>query len=236
MNKIQGLEEWDLTNVAADAQVAKVSVFVSHPELSSQLLALAPPQRRQLIAQKMRESTDLVLEANKLANWKLLKTGGRTSRCYGISGEVRVADISELAQLRVVESVRIDATNGKKKRLRSSKRKPSFFCVKMTVAIQIEGHAKGRQSYEERYVLFKGHSEDEVIKKAKIEALAYEKPYLNSDGLLVRWKVESIDSAYEVVTEPNTKGLEGAEVFSVLKTRKLNPARVWTENEKLNEV
>jgi len=116
------------------------------------------------------------------------------------------------------------------------KRKLSFYCVKMTVAIQIEGRTKGMQSYEERYVLYKGYSETEAITKAKIDALAYQKPYLNSDGLLVRWKVESIDSAYEVVTEPNNKGLEGAEVFSVLKTRKLNPDRVWTENEKIDEV
>lgn len=147
-----------------------------------------------------------------------------------------MADIPALAQLSVVESVRIEATNGKKKRLGKLKRKPSFFCVKMTVAIQIEGRKKGMQSYEERYVLRKGHSEDEVIKKAQIDVLAYQEAYLNSDGLLVRWQVESIDSAYEVVTEPNAKGLEGAEVFSVLKTRKLNPARAWTENKKIDEV
>lgn len=236
MNKIQGLEGWDLSKVAADEQAATVSVFVSYPKISFQLIALAPDERQQFITQKMRESINLVLEANKLSNWKLLKTGGLSSRCHGISGEVRIADISELAQLSVVESVRVEATNGKKKRLGKPKREASFFCVKMTVAIQIEGHTKGMQRYEERYVLFKGRSEAEATAKAEIDALAYQKPYLNSDGLLVRWKVESIDDVYEVVTEPNTKGLEGAEVFSVIKTRKLNSDRVWTENEKIDEV
>ncbi len=123
-----------------------------------------------------------------------------------------------------------------KKRLSTPRRRPSFFCVKMTVAIQIEGRKKGMQRYEERYVLYKGYSEAEAIQKAELAAPAHQKPYLNSDGLLVRWKVESIDSAYEVVTEANAKDFEGAEVFSVLKTRKLTPDRVWPENEKIDEV
>jgi hypothetical protein len=106
----------------------------------------------------------------------------------------------------------------------------------MTVAIQIEGQTKGTQHYEERYVLFKSYSEAEAIKKAEADALAYQQPYLNADGLLVRWKVESIDDVYEVVTKPHAKGLEGAEVFSVLKARKLNPGRAWVENEKIDEV
>ena len=236
MNKIQGLEQWDLSKIAADEQVATVSIFVSYPKVSPQLLALAPTERQQFITQNMRESINLVLEANKLSNWKLLKTGGRGSRCHGISGEVRIANISELAQLGVVESVRIEATNGKKKRLGTPRRRPSFFCVKMTVAIQIEGQTKGTQHYEERYILFKSHSEAEAIKKAETDALAYQKPYLNADGLLVLWKVESIDDVYEVVTKPHAKGLEGAEVFSVLKARKLNPDRAWVENEKIDEV
>jgi hypothetical protein len=236
MSKIQGLEHWDLSTIAADAQVAAVSVFVSYPKISPQLIALAPAERPQFITQNMREAINLVLETNRLTNWKFLKTSGRRGRCYEISGEVRMADISKLAELSVVEFVRVEATKGKKKRPSKPKRKPTFFCVKMTVAIQIEGRKQGMQSYEERYVLYRGHSEDEVIKRAQIDVLAYQEPYLNSDGLLVRWQVESIDSAYEVVTEPNAKGLEGAEVFSVLKTRKLNPARVWTENEKIDEV
>jgi hypothetical protein len=236
MNKIQGLEEWDFTNVAADAQVVQVSVFAAYPKLLPPLLALAPLERRQYVTQKMQEGIEVVLETNKLSHWKLLRSGGPDSRCYGVHGEVKVVDVPALASLSEVEYVRVEATNGRKKRLSKPRRRPSFFCVKMTVAIQIEGRKKGMQRYEERYVLYKGYSEAEAIQKAELAALAYQKAYLNSDGLLVRWKVESIDSAYEVVTEANTKDFEGAEVFSVLKTRKLTPNRVWSENEKIDEV
>ena len=236
MNKMQGLEEWDFSNVAADAQVAQVSVFAAYPKLSPPLLALAPPERRQFITQKVQEAIEAVLETKKLSHWKLLRSGGPGSRCYGVHGEIKVVDISALASLSGVEYVRVEATNGRNKRLSRPRRKPSFFCVKMTVAVQIEGRKKGMQDYEERYVLYKGYSEAEAIQKAELAAPAYQKPYLNSDGLLVRWKVESIDSAYEVVTEANTKDFEGAEVFSVLKTRKLNANRVWSENEKIDEV
>lgn len=236
MNKVQCLEQWDLSKIAADEQVAKISVFVSYPKVSPQLMALAPAERQQFITQNMCESIDSVLETNKLSNWKLLKVGGPGSRCYGVSGEIKVTDIAELTRLTVVESVRVEATNGRKKRLVTPRKRRRFYCVKMTVAIQIEGREKGMQSYEERYVLYKGYSESEVIRKAEIAALVYQKPYLNPDGLLVRWQVESIDNAYEVVTETNSKGFEGAEVFSILKTRKLSPNRVWGENDKIDEV
>jgi hypothetical protein len=236
MNKIQDLEKWDLSKVAADKQVAKVSVFVSYPKISPQLLALEPVERQQLITQKMREAVNLVLAANKLVNWDMLSAGDPSERCRGVYGDIKVTDIQELALLSAVESVRIEATNGRKKRLVTPRKRQRFYCVKMTVAIQIEGREKGMQSYEERYVLFKGYSESEAIQKAEMAALAYQKPYLNPDGLLVRWHVESIDNAYEVVTEANSKDFEGAEVFSVLKTRKLNPDRVWRENDKIDEV
>jgi len=96
----------------------------------------------------------------------------------------------------------------------------------MTVAIQIEGRQKGFQTWEERYVLYRAFSETEAATKAKEAASDHEKPYLNSKGLLVRWKVERVDDVYEVVQE-NTKDLDGAEVFSKLHGRRLTAERAW---------
>ena len=89
------------------------------------------------------------------------------------------------------------------------RKKLSYFCVKMTVAIQIEGRERGTQFFEERYVLHRACSEAEAIAKAEAAAPAYGEPYLNLDKILVRWKIESIDDVYEVVLD-NPKNLDGA--------------------------
>ncbi len=231
MNKITDLENWDLSAVPLSEQVATVAVFVAYPEISETLLALAPKERREFITHKMREEIDSVLAANILSSWKLLKTGKQRHRYHGIRGEIKVAAIQELASLVAVQSVQVEATNGRRKRVVAPRKKQGFYCVKMTVAIQIEGQEKGRQRYEERYVLFKGYSETEALQKAEAAASDYVLPYLNYAGLLVRWKVESLDEVYEVVLAADAKDLEGAEVFSVLKTRRLGVGRMWQGEE-----
>ncbi|AMR27316.1 hypothetical protein A0257_09555 [Hymenobacter psoromatis] len=220
MTKISGLENWDLSAVPLTEQVASVSVFVAYPKVSEELLALTPKGRKGLITYTMRTEIDAVLAINKLSDWQLLKTGGQRGRYHGIRGQIKVADMQEVAALATVQSIQVEETNGRKKRIAKPRKKLNFYCVKMTVAIQIEGYDKGKQRYEERYVLFKGHSETEALRKAEVAALEYQHSYLNSDGLLVRWKMESLDNAYEVVLAAGADNLEGAEVFSALKTRR----------------
>lgn len=228
MNKVQGLEDWDLVGVPEQQQVAQVLILVTYPKITDELLSKKPPERLEAIAQQMQAELEAVVATGKLTNWKLLsvssRRGGRLDR---VQGEICIADIPAIAQLDIVSSIQIEKTNGERRKRRVvSKPRKHYYCVKMTVAIQVEGHAKGMQGVEERYVLFKASSEDEAITKAKESASAYVKPYLNSVGELVRWKVESFDDVYEVVPD-NQQNMNGAEVFSVIKNRKLTPARAW---------
>jgi hypothetical protein len=222
MSRVEGLENWELTGVPKQLQVAEVTVFVVYPSITDELLSKKPAERLEAIAQQMRAGLNAVVETGKLSKWKLLKDsnrrGGRFNR---VQSEVRVADISAIAQLAVVASIQVEKTNGKRIKRRTTVRaKKQYYCVKMTVAIQTEGRVKGMQGVEERYVLFKAYTENEAIAEAKKAALSYEKPYLNSSGELVRWQVESFDDVYEVVPN-NQQNLDGAEVFSILKNRKL---------------
>ena len=228
MGRVEGLESWDLTGVPEQLQVAEVTVFAAYPSITDELLSKKPAERRAAIAQQMRAGLEAVVATGKLSKWTLLKDanrrGGRFNR---VQGEIRVADIPTIAQLEVVASIQVEKTNGERiKRRAASKPKRRYYCVKMTVAIQVEGQVKGMQGVEERYVLFKAYTENEAVAKAKGAALAYVKPYLNSAGELVRWHIESFDDVYEVVPD-NPQDLDGAEVFSILKNRKLTPDRAW---------
>lgn len=228
MSRVEGLEKWDLAGVPEQLQVAEVTVFVAYPSLTNELLIQKPAERLKTIAQQMRARLEAISATGKLSKGKLFKDsnrrGGRFNR---VRGEVRVADIPAIAQLGFVDSIQIENTNGERiKRKVTNKRKEHYYCVKMTVAIQIEGRAKGMQGFEERYILFKASSEDEAVAKAEEAALSYEKAYLNSAGELVRWKVESFGDVYEVVPD-NQWNLNGAEVFSIMRNRKLTPERAW---------
>jgi hypothetical protein len=228
MSRVEGLENWNLTGVPEQLQVAEVAVFVVYPGITDELLSKKPAERLEAVAQQMRAGLDAVLETGKLSKEKLLKgsnrRGGRFDR---VQGEVSVSDIPAIAQMDVVASIQVKKTNGERiKRRTVSKPKRRYYCVKMTVAIQVEGRVRGMQGIEERYVLFKACTENEAVAKAKEAALAYAKPYLNSTGELVRWKVESFGDVYEVVPD-NPRDFDGAEVFSILKNRKLTPNRAW---------
>lgn len=228
MSRVEGLENWDLARVPEQLQVAGVTVFVAYPNLTDELLAQKSTERLKTIAQQMQAELDAVLATGKLSKGELLKDstrrGGRFNR---VRGEVRVANIPAIAQLNFVASIQVETTNGERiKRKAANKRKKRYYCVKMTVAIQIEGRQQGLQTWEERYVLYRAFSEIEAATKAKEAASDYEKPYLNSKGLLVRWMVERVDDVYEVVQD-NIKDLDGAEVFSKFHGRRLTAERVW---------
>jgi hypothetical protein len=117
---------------------------------------------------------------------------------------------------------------------KEKKAKPTqnFYCVKMTVAIEIEGKNKGLQTIEERFVLIKAKSFDDAYDKLEAKKGNYGEPYLNSSGELVRWKIERFDDCY-ITDIHNFKDLndpDGVEVYSKLKTRRLTKERTWDGN------
>ncbi|MHB1276808.1 MAG: DUF4288 domain-containing protein [Bacteroidia bacterium] len=99
----------------------------------------------------------------------------------------------------------------------------------MTVAIEIEGRTHGLQTYEERFVLIRAKSHDDAYNKLERTRNTYSDPYLNSDGQLVRWRIESLDDCFEtdIGRFKDLDDTEGTEVYSILKTRRLTKERIW---------
>lgn len=103
-----------------------------------------------------------------------------------------------------------------------------WFAVQTKFAVQIEGQTKGLQTYEERIILIKSKTEVKAKKRLLKEFNAYEKPYLNSDGYMVRWKFEAfIDSYWVFDDEIKKQGEQGVEIFSVLKNRRMKSEHQW---------
>ncbi len=111
-----------------------------------------------------------------------------------------------------------------------------FYAVKARFVIQIENRTKGFQDYEDRILLIKGKSGEDAEQRLLKGFKDYEKPYLNSKGELVRWKFEEFIDWYETnynsIEDMLKDNKDGIEIFSRLKTRKLNKDRIWIRENK----
>ncbi|UOQ55207.1 DUF4288 domain-containing protein [Hymenobacter cellulosivorans] len=225
LSKILNENEWPLAAALASA-VATVTIHFPWPA-NDQLLDLAPEKRKAAIGDLMRAHIDEVVNSGLLQSYTVEMVERRRPR--SVRAEVTLDNLPALCQLPDMDRVVITKVNGlKKKRLRPAK-KLKFHCVKMTVAIQIEGAKTGLQKYEERYVLLKATSCDDAYSRVEATRADYAEPYLNSDGYFVRWQIESLDDCYETGIETATEfnSPSGVEVFSILKNRRLTPERAW---------
>jgi len=126
-----------------------------------------------------------------------------------------------------VASIFINKIDGARKRRK--KKELAFYCVKMTVVVEIEGFEDGLQQIEDRFVIIRAKSQEDAYLKLEKKKDDYIQPYLNSDGRFVRWRIESFDDSYETeiknVNDLNTP--DGVEVYSKLRSRRLTKEKAW---------
>ncbi|PJJ59021.1 DUF4288 domain-containing protein [Hymenobacter chitinivorans] len=225
LSKIMNENEWPLAAVSASA-VATVSIHFAWPA-NDQLYDFAPEKRIGAIDDLMRGHINQVVSSGLLQSYTVVMVERRRPR--SLQAEIFVENLPALSKLPGVDRIAITKVAGFKKKRPRPTNKLKFHCVKMTVAIQIEGAEGGLQKYEERYVLLKAVSCEDAYQRLEATRADYAQPYLNSDGYFVRWRIESLDDCYEtgIETAAEFNSPHGVEVFSILKNRKLTPERTW---------
>jgi hypothetical protein len=224
MKKIYEIDEWKFDkNVPLHRRLAKVSIHLKYPPVK-RLRHLSPKERITAIQKHQAKNLASLVNTGLLGSYKIL---GTKKKPTGVETEMAFNDIPNLGKYNFIEYIFVESVKGGKKVVK--KDPPRFFCIKMTVAIQVEGIKAGIQTYEERYVLIKARSFEEAYKKIGKQKRKYESPYLNPRGHLVRWKVESLDDCYEtdIIECKNLDNPEGAEVYSVLRKRRMTKERYW---------
>lgn len=224
MKKIYDLDEWKIDkNVPDNMQIASVRIHLKYIDLKK-VIQLTSKERIIAIDKHFRDNFHKLLRTASFDTYKLI---GNKKRPTGVETTIIIKDIERLTRHSFIENIFINSVKGGKKTIKTEPAR--FFCIKMTVAIQIEGLKNGLQTYEERYVLIKAKTSDEAYKKIDRQKKKYEQPYLNSQGQLVRWKVENLDDCYatDIIGCDDLNNPEGAEVFSLLKKRKLTKERYW---------
>jgi hypothetical protein len=224
MDKIYGLDDWILDRSINDRDIStEATIYLKYPEISI-LKHLSPSDRKKKVghelAERFEELVHLVLPA------KYARIGTK-KQPRGIQTSLPLDKLKLISGLDYIGHIYIkEISPAIKKRYGSPQ---GFYCIKMTVAVEIEGIEKGLQTFEERLVLIRAKSEKDAYSKIEQRVEEYGKPYLNSDGRQVRWRIESLDDCYatDVTRLSDFNNPNGVEVFSKLKSRKLTPERIW---------
>ncbi|MCA8829021.1 DUF4288 domain-containing protein [Hymenobacter pini] len=223
MSKILNEADWPLHQLVPGTAL-DVTLHLTNPPLD--VLRPMLPKARLVFGNQFRKQHLEQLKALGLLRACVPFPDTRQPR--GATGSVSVEQLQQLAKLPFVESLWINGIQSVQSRKRRKRPARSFHCVQTTVAVQIEGETQELQLYEQRWLLIKAASCEDAREKVRNASRTYAEPYLNSDGKLVRWQLESVDDCYEtgLTKLSELDNPDGAEVFSILKRRRLTSDRM----------
>ncbi|TFF35367.1 DUF4288 domain-containing protein [Mucilaginibacter psychrotolerans] len=225
MKKLFNKKEWILDEgVSVKGLLADITVGVKYPEYE-QFLSFKPQERIKQIDKFHKEGLKKLVDLKLFDEYTVDETKKRP-RWIKTKVPLRVAEVLNKLDFVTVHIKSIDKATKIKKEEAIRDR---FFCVKMTVVIRYEGLKVKKEDIEKRFVLVKASSFEnayEILEKSKHD---YASPYLNSDGRLVKWEIESFDDCFEtdIFNAADFNNPEGVEVYSILKKRKAKNAVVW---------
>lgn len=225
MKRVLGIDEWVFTKkISDDKRQVDASIHLKYPD-TKPLIKYSPADRKNKIKQELKDNFKKLLDTNLFDNYTLIGTRTKPS---GIKAKIPYSVLKKASKLNFVGNIFINSiSHAKKIKLKESPR--TFYCVRMTVAIEVEGRKKGLQTIEDRFVLIKANSFDDAYKKVEKHKKKYAEPYFNPYGELVRWKIESLDDCFstDINSFEDLNDPEGIEVFSTFKKRKLTAKRSW---------
>ena len=223
MKKNISLDNWQIDpDYTDEKRTAEIAIHLKFPDYKS-VIDLSPAERKKQITLDLKEKYDRLLATKMFDNHTIIGTSRRPT---GITTVIPFTALATLEGMDFIGHVFIKNIDHAKK---IEAEMPKLYCVKMTVAIEVEGQTKGYQDYEEKLVLIKAASADDAYDKLNETKNDYSEPYLNYAGELLRWRIESLDDCYEFYLSDleNLDSPEGVEVYSALKRRKLSPDRIW---------
>jgi hypothetical protein len=219
MSKLD-LSQWKLdSKFNDDEHVAAVTIHLQYPDIKP-LLPLSPKERVKAIDLHYRSAfKELLTKADLIGH----DTISNAKRPIGLKGTLTLDKLKKMSDLEMISYIIIhDITNAELVENEVMAPKQRFYCVKMTVVADIEGVESKTQTVKERMMLIKASSFDDAYEKLELQGDNYAEPYLNTDGRLVSWRVESFDDCFETDIDSinDLDNEEGVEVYSKWRLRR----------------
>ena len=221
--KILGIE--NINELDSYPEIINVRIHLKYP-VYTDILDLAPKERLKVIRQRQRDNFEEIVKEIKEKEYNRIGTNTSPS---GLELTCSKKELLGFTKNPIIDYISIAS----KQELADTDNEPIelYFAVKTRFAIQIENREKGLQDYEDRILLIKARSLKDAEKKLKEGFKEYEEPYINGHGELVRWKFEEFfdwyETSYSSLEDMLEDEQEGIEIFSELKSRRLNRERMW---------
>jgi hypothetical protein len=195
-----------------------VTIHLKYPDITP-LIELKPKKRVKPIDQEYQSKLSIILSSGVFSDYEVT---GTSKRPIGIKATLALNLLKEMKVDHLTSGITVHKVANAKKLAVESKGIEKFFCVKMTVVIEIENLKSNEQDIEERLVLIKATSANDAYEKLEETKGNYATPYLNPKGRLVRWRIYSLDDCYEtdIISPKDIESSEGVEVYSKLKSKK----------------
>ena len=226
MKNIFGFNSWQLDkSVSNDLRYAGITIDLRYPPVK-QFIEFKPKERIKKIDKYYKEKLKQLFSLYKFDEFELT---GTKKRPTGIKAKVKFNNLEMLGKLEFISKINIDSIDYAIYVKTEVKPVDKYFCVKMTVLIDVEGLLPKKQSMEKRLVLIKAKSSDDAYAKLEKQKDNYSEPYLNTNGRLVRWRIGSFDDCYETLIDKpqDLNKPEGVEVYSKIKLRSMKTKTVW---------
>jgi hypothetical protein len=200
----------------------RVDVRLRAYAVTATVARLSAPERHPFLRRRATRWLAGLYAAFPAAGWKV--TEDSRGIPHALHGRVAAKDVATLAKRPGVEAVTVTSIPGYRlRRTRAAQR--TWFCVRGSVAIQIEGQRAGLQSTEDRFMLVRATSAADARRRLRRLWREYATPYVNPFGELVRWQLERVTDVYDILEDELDP--DGAEVYSKLSNRRMRAEFVW---------
>lgn len=213
------LKDWRFDGKHDNEQrLVTVTLHLQYPDIIS-LVDLKPKKRIKAIDQDQLSKLSTLISLGNFSDYEVI---GTLKRPKGIKVTLTLSELQRIDGDQLISGITIHSVENAKIRVMKSKSIKQFFCVKMTVLVEVENVKSKKQDIEERFLLIKAASCEDAIEKLELQKEQYATPYLNSIGRLVRWRIVSFDDCYEtdITSLKDIESVKGVEIYSKLKSKK----------------
>jgi hypothetical protein len=226
MANIFGLNKWQLDKAVSNTKrQVGVKIILKYPD-QKQFINFKPRQRIKKIDEDFQHNFNNLISLELFEGYEVI---GTKKRPRGVKVMISFDVLTKLKNIDSIDSLWVESVENATYNEKNERPSELFFCVKMTIVIEVEGISWKKQDIEQRFVLIKAKSSEDAYEKVEKQKDIYAEPYLNSDGRFVRFRVESFDDCFDTGIS-NLKDLEtpeGIEVYSKLKSRKAKTKTIW---------
>ena len=212
-------------NLLDTKRFVEVSIGLRYPD-QEQFADLKPKFRKKAIDKIHKNNLNKLVALNLFRSYEIT---GTKKRPQGVKATILFNALKKLDKLDYISGISIITIEDAAKLPQNVIDRLRYFCVKMTVIIEVEGILNKKHKVEQRFVLIKASSSDDAYEKIESQKSTYEVRYLNSDGRFVRWHIDSLDDCYEtdIIQAADIDNDEGVEVYSKLTLKKNKKKTVW---------